>query len=56
MILTGAEIHRQHRAKRITIEPFAESQISPSSYNYRLGPTLRVHDSATIDPPGRLRV
>ena len=40
MILTGPEIKRQVNIGRITIEPFAEDQVNPNSYNYRLGPHL----------------
>ena len=40
MILTGPEVQREVRAGRIIIEPFAEDQINPNSYNYRLGPHL----------------
>ncbi|GAA2084614.1 hypothetical protein GCM10009759_03820 [Kitasatospora saccharophila] len=49
MILTGPEITRQREAGRITIEPFDEIQVNPNSYNYHLGPTLRVHRGQVLD-------
>lgn len=40
MILTGPQIHREVTAGRIVIEPFADGQLNPNSYNYRLGPHI----------------
>lgn len=43
MILTGSEIKKEQLAGRISISPFDERQINPNSYNYRLGPLLKVY-------------
>lgn len=40
MILTGSEITRQVQNKKISIIPFAEKNVNPNSYNYRLGNSL----------------
>lgn len=42
MILTGSKIQQELFEGAIVIEPFEESQINPNSYNYRLGPTVKV--------------
>lgn len=42
MILTGAKIKEEISCGSIAIEPFSESQINPNSYNYRLGPTIKI--------------
>lgn len=42
MILTGSKIKEEIACGSIAIEPFLESQINPNSYNYRLGPTIKV--------------
>jgi dCTP deaminase len=42
MILTGSKIKEEIACGSIVIEPFLESQINPNSYNYRLGPTIKV--------------
>jgi dCTP deaminase len=42
MILTGSKIKEEITRGSIAIEPFLESQINPNSYNYRLGPTIKV--------------
>lgn len=49
MILSGAEIERQRQASRLTIEPFDASQVNPNSYDFRLGPILRVYDDYVLD-------
>ncbi|PZG09157.1 dCTP deaminase [Nonomuraea aridisoli] len=49
MILTGREIVCQRERGTLTIEPFTEAQLNPNSYNYRLGPTLRMHRQAVLD-------
>jgi dCTP deaminase len=58
MILTGTQIIEELRQGRVTIEPFTSSQVNPNSYNYRLGPRLRVIEEPEIDsanpPAGRL--
>lgn len=50
MILTGAEIRRQHARGRITIEPFDPAGINPNSYDFHLAPTLRVYTQFPLDP------
>ena len=49
MILTGSEIVAQHKLGRIRIEPFNAEQVSPNSYDFRLGDTLKVYESQTLD-------
>lgn len=50
MILTGSEILREVRRKRITIEPFDEADLNPNSYNYHLGRLLKIGPQEIIDP------
>lgn len=50
MILTGQEILRQVRLGRIVIDPFDEAQLNPNSYNFRLGPHLKVYRNRVLDP------
>ncbi|PZG45879.1 deoxycytidine deaminase [Spongiactinospora gelatinilytica] len=50
MILTGPAIAAELQRDRITIDPFDPALLNPNSVNYRLGPALRVHRSAVIDP------
>lgn len=49
MILTGDEIEREWKQGRITIHPFINEQVNPNSYNFRLGPTLRVYSGDVLD-------
>ncbi len=42
MILTGTEIEKQVSAGNICLAPFDRRQLNPNSYNYRLGPLLRL--------------
>ncbi|MGR6998864.1 dCTP deaminase [Yinghuangia aomiensis] len=49
MILTGREITRQRQLGALTIDPFDEAQVNPVSYNYRLGPVVKVHRARTAD-------
>lgn len=49
MILTGEEIVRAHRDGDIIIEPFTPDQVNPNSYNFRLGPTLRVYEGPILE-------
>lgn len=53
MILTGSEIRREVGRRTITIEPFDIDQVNPNSYNYRLGPVLKVF--AGLDESNRPR-
>ena len=39
MILTGPEISKQVKLKRIIIDPFDATFVNPNSYNYRIGNT-----------------
>ncbi|MFD9688411.1 deoxycytidine deaminase [Kitasatospora sp. NPDC059088] len=52
MILTGPEIVRRRALGEITLEPFEPRFVNPCSYNYRLAPVLRVHESAVVDVEG----
>lgn len=49
MILTGNEIYRQVRKKRITITPFENNKINPNSYNVELGDYLKVYEDDILD-------
>jgi len=42
MILSGHEISRCVKAGTIVIDPFTPDQVNPNSYNYRLGPWIRM--------------
>lgn len=44
MILTGSKIKEEMKTGNIVIKPFSSEQINPNSYNYRLGPTIKVFD------------
>ncbi|MEV0830196.1 dCTP deaminase [Nonomuraea rubra] len=47
--MTGAEIVRQHRDGRITIDPFTPDQVNPNSYNFRLGSTIKTYTDPVLD-------
>ncbi|MFF3671609.1 dCTP deaminase [Microtetraspora malaysiensis] len=49
MILTGPEIVRQHKTGRITLDPFFPEHVNPNSYNFRLGPTLKIYTDEVLD-------
>jgi dCTP deaminase len=49
MILTGSEIVEQRRLGRIRIEPFHPEQVSPNSYDVRLGDTLEMYERELLD-------
>ncbi len=49
MILTGAEIVAEHVRGRIKIEPFSDAQVSPNSYDFLLGPTLKKYKNYVLD-------
>jgi len=42
MILTGSKIAEEVESGNIVIRPFSHCQVNPNSYNYRLGPVLKV--------------
>lgn len=42
MILTGTEIAKEVKRGNIILSPFNSNQINPNSYNYRLGPEIKV--------------
>ncbi len=44
MILTGSKIIEEVNSGNITIDPFDKDEVNPNSYNYKLGPTLKVFD------------
>lgn len=48
MILSGKEIKRE-MGKGINIEPFAESQLNPNSYNLKLHNELMVYSNPVLD-------
>lgn len=50
MILTREAIRRSVAAGSITIQPFDEALLNPNSYNYRLGPYVKVAPVGTLDP------
>jgi dCTP deaminase len=56
MILTGPEIARQHARGRIVIDPFDPAQLNPNSYNFCLGPTLKVYTDPVLDVARRNQV
>jgi dCTP deaminase len=49
MILTGSEIVEQRRTGRIRIDPFYPEQISPNSYDFRLGDAVEMYESDVLD-------
>jgi dCTP deaminase len=48
LILSGQEI-KINLGRQIEICPFREEQLNPNSYNLRLGDTLLVYDTNTLD-------
>lgn len=50
MILTGSAIEDAVAKNEIHIDPFDSTLTNPNSYNYRLGPTLRVTTDKVADP------
>ncbi len=50
MILTGPEIVKQREAGHIIIEPFTPEQITPNSYDFRLGEEIRKYTVPVLDP------
>jgi len=44
MILTGSAIQKAVQCGDIVISKFDDSQVNPNSYNYHLGPVLKVFD------------
>ena len=49
MILTGSEISKNVREKKIIIDPFKEEQLNPNSYNFTLGNKLLVYNDYILD-------
>lgn len=49
MILSGREIQRQVERGRISITPFAASQVNPNSYDFRLGRTISGYVDEVLD-------
>jgi dCTP deaminase len=45
MILTGQRITQAVEAGEIVIDPFRPEAVNPNSYNYRLGPLIKVYDA-----------
>lgn len=50
MILTGPAIAAARAAGEIVIEPFDPERLNPNSYNFALGPELRVYLGEVLDP------
>jgi dCTP deaminase len=50
MILTGAEIQRQHEFGRIELSDFDERNLTTNSYDLRLGPRLLRYTCEVLDP------
>lgn len=50
MILTGSEIIKQVRSGNIVIDPFEEKFVNPNSYNYHLGPRIKIAPIDADDP------
>ncbi|MBQ3565339.1 MAG: dCTP deaminase, partial [Alphaproteobacteria bacterium] len=49
MILTGSEIAKNVKEKKIIIEPFNEAQLNPNSYNFTIGNKLLVYEDYILD-------
>jgi len=49
MILTGDEINKQVKLKRIHISPFNEDNLNPNSYNFRIGDTIKIYKKKMLD-------
>jgi deoxycytidine triphosphate deaminase len=52
VILTGAEIMKQHARRRIIIDPFDPADVGPDSYDFHLGPALSVYTRFPLDACG----
>jgi dCTP deaminase len=50
MILTGPEIIREWKCKKIDIRPFNLNQINPNSYDFRLGTVIKTYANYVLDP------
>ncbi|MFE7133537.1 2'-deoxycytidine 5'-triphosphate deaminase domain-containing protein [Streptomyces sp. NPDC057638] len=50
MILTGPAIEQAVADGEIVLDPFDAAQVNPNSYNYRLGPVLRIFRDQVADP------
>nr|WP_297572708.1 dCTP deaminase [uncultured Peptostreptococcus sp.] len=49
MILSGKEILKNIKEKKIVIEPFDESKVNPNSYNLSLSDELLVYENDLLD-------
>lgn len=49
MILSGKEILKNIKEKKIVIEPFDESKVNPNSYNLTLSDELLVYENDLLD-------
>lgn len=49
MILSGKKIEEEVRNGAITIVPFSSTQVSPNSYNFKLGNSMKVYKNAHLD-------
>ena len=49
MILTGKEIAKQHKKDKIIIRPYHVEQLSPNSYDFRLGDKIMYYNDDILD-------
>lgn len=49
MILTGSEIARQRELGQIVLDPFDPARVNPNSYDFALGPQLKVYADTELD-------
>ncbi len=49
MILTGSEIQKNVKEKKIIIDPFDRSRLNPNSYNFTLADKLLIYENYVLD-------
>ncbi len=49
MILTGSEIQKEVQAGHVVLSPYYRSRLNPNSYNYRIGPILKIASGSSLD-------
>lgn len=49
MILTGHQIKQEYEENKITIDPFSEDRLSPNSYDFTLGSTMKKYKNYILD-------
>lgn len=50
MILTGSEIKKNIVSGKVKVFPYEDKMLNPNSYNYHLGPVLKVPSAEVMDP------